>query len=234
MKQAVILAGGLGTRLRSVVTDVPKPMAPINGKPFLHHLMHYWIGQGIERFVLSIGYKASIISDYFKDRFEGAEVAYAVENEPLGTGGGLCLSVEFLKPAKQFVILNGDTFFEVDLKSLESFHSARQADLTLSLYSVPANARYGGVVVNEAGRLSSFEPTAQAKTGNVLINGGVYLAERALFDEYAGRPSAPLSLESGLFAKMLSSERKLFGLESRGRFIDIGIPEDYERAAGVL
>lgn len=234
MKQAVILAGGLGTRLRAVVQDVPKPMAPINGKPFLHHLMTYWQGQGIDRFVLSVGYKWEIISDYFKENFQGSEVAYAVENEPLGTGGGLCLSIEHLRPSKDFVILNGDTFFEVDLKALEGFHAARQADLTLSLMSVPANARYGGVGVDETGRLYSFQPQTTATSGNVLINGGVYLAERALFNDFAGRPSAPLSLEAGLFAKMLDGKRKLYGLESRGRFIDIGIPEDYERAAKVL
>ena len=114
MPSAVILAGGLGTRLRSVVSDVPKPMAPVGGRPFLEYQLEYWINQGISRFVLSVGYRHEAITEHFGSRYKGVELEYAVEEQPLGTGGGLLLAAEKLKQDTPFLLLNKDTYFKTD------------------------------------------------------------------------------------------------------------------------
>ena len=110
MTEAIVLAGGLGSRLKAAVPDVPKPMAPINGRPFLEYLVDYWAGQGVDRFVLSVGYKREVIEEHFAVRHKGMEMDYAVENQPRGTGGGLLLALKHLRRSGTFLILNGDTF----------------------------------------------------------------------------------------------------------------------------
>ena len=117
MTSAVILAGGLGTRLRSVVPYLPKPMAPINGRPFLEHQMRYWSTQGIDHFVLSVGYRYQTIIDYFGAQVEGASLDYVIEESPLGTGGGLVLASKKVSQQENFLLLNGDTYFEIELKN---------------------------------------------------------------------------------------------------------------------
>lgn len=113
MITAIILAGGMGTRLRSAVPDLPKPMAPIHERPFLEHQMDYWIGQGVSRFIVSVGYMKEVIMDHFGASYRATPLTYAIEEEPLGTGGGLLLAAQGL--SETFLVLNGDTFFEVDL-----------------------------------------------------------------------------------------------------------------------
>src|SRR3989344_9594340 len=113
--EAIILAGGLGTRLQSVVKDLPKPMADVNGRPFLAYLMDYWIKQGVKRFILSVGYKSEIIRDYFGDEYNGVSVAYSIEKKPLGTGGGLLLALKQLNSRGDFFGFNGGTFFKKKL-----------------------------------------------------------------------------------------------------------------------
>lgn len=228
--QAVILAGGLGTRLRAVVSDVPKPMAPIDGVPFLEHLMSFWIDQGVTSFVLSVGYRWETIRDHFGTSFRDAKVEYAVEEIPLGTGGGLCLAASKLDPCDDFLLLNGDTFFEVRLEELRAFHAKRKSDLTLSLFSVPENTRYSGVEIASDGKVVSFQAQGQ---GPRSINGGVYIVGYDLLENMISSMT-PLSLETGLFARWLAEGKRIFGAEFEGRFIDIGVPEDYQRAPGIL
>ena len=120
--EAIILAGGLGRRLRAAVPDVPKPMAPINDHPFLEYLIDYWISQGVDRFVLSVGYKHEIIKRHFGTRYKGIDVDYAVEDQPLGTGGGLLLALKRLRRTGPSLIMNGDTFFKVDLAPMRRYH----------------------------------------------------------------------------------------------------------------
>src|SRR3989344_6164126 len=112
--EAIILAGGLGSRLRATVPDLPKPMAPIHGRPFLEYLLDYWAGQGVSRFVLSVGYKRDIIEEHFATRYKGTEADYAVEDQPLGTGGGFLLRLNPLGRTGPFLILNEGTYLEVD------------------------------------------------------------------------------------------------------------------------
>lgn len=231
--EAIILAGGLGSRLRAAVPDLPKPMAPINGRPFLEYLLDYWAGQGVSRFVLSVGYKRDIIEEHFATRYKGTEVDYAVEDQPRGTGGGLLLALKHLRRTGPFLIMNGDTFFEVDLAPMRRYHCERRAELTIALREVEANSRYGGVGIDKEGKIMSFDNRART-TDRALINGGVYLAEKSAFAGMALESDAPVSIEDQLYPRMLAEGRRIYGFPSSGRFIDIGIPEDYRRAASVL
>ncbi len=231
--EAIILAGGLGSRLRAVVPDLPKPMAPIHGRPFLEYLLDYWAGQGVSRFVLSVGYKRDIIEEHFGARYKGTEVNYAVEDQPRGTGGGLLLALKHLRRNGPFLIMNGDTFFEVDLAPMRHYHQEKRAELTIALREVEANNRYGGVGIDKEGKITTFDNRART-SGRSLINGGVYLAEKSAFAGMALESDVPVSIEDQLYPRMLAEGRRLYGFPSSGRFIDIGIPEDYQRAASVL
>src|SRR5262245_49936719 len=122
--QAIVLAGGLGTRLRATIGDIPKPLAPVRGRPFLEYLLAYWIGQGVTSFILSVGYRSEMITGHFGASFRGAAIDYAVEDRPLGTGGGLLLATTRLAADDPFLVLNGDTYFEVPLAALLKFHAA--------------------------------------------------------------------------------------------------------------
>jgi D-glycero-alpha-D-manno-heptose 1-phosphate guanylyltransferase len=228
---AIILAGGLGTRLRSAVPDVPKPMAPLNGQPFLEHQLDYWIGQGVHRFVLSVGYRHEIIERHFGSAYRGAELDYAVEKTPLGTGGGLLLAAGKIEAAGPWLILNGDTFFEVGLADLVAFHEGKQAEITLSLFPVDDNTRYTGVEIDDAQRITALKSTG---SGRQLINGGVYLMGPAALAGLPFKSGERLSLEDDLLPQALFSGKRVYGHTVHGRFVDIGVPEDYARAAGML
>lgn len=228
--EAIVLAGGLGTRLRAAVPDLPKPMAPVNGRPFLERLLDYWIAQGVTRLILSVGYRHEAVSAHFGLAFRGVPVGYAVEDSPLGTGGGLLLARGSLTAAGPFLVLNGDTYFETPLKTLREFHAARGADATLALFRSPQQGRYTGLRIGKAGEVLSLN--AGEKGG--LANGGVYLMERGLLEGGPWLPAAPVSLEEDILPFALQSGRRVFGLECPGRFLDIGVPEDYARAATLL
>lgn len=231
--EAIILAGGQGTRLKTVVPDVPKPMAPINNRPFLEYLLDYWIGQGVNRFILSLGYKPEIIEEHFGASYRGAEVTYAVEDRPRGTGGGLLLALDRLSGPDSFLVANGDTFFEVDLALMRHYHRRVHAEVTVALREVDANGRYASVEIDQSGRITAFDNHTRV-SGQALINGGVYLAERFAFSSVAPGTDGLISIENQLYPRMLAAGRRLYGFPSPGRFIDIGIPEDYRRAAALL
>jgi D-glycero-alpha-D-manno-heptose 1-phosphate guanylyltransferase len=227
---AIILAGGMGTRLRSAVPDLPKPMAPINGRPFIEYQMDYWIEQGVGRFMLSVGYMKEVIMDHLGSSYRSASLTYAIEEEPLGTGGGLLLAAQDL--SESFLVLNGDTFFEVDLATLRKFHANHSADWTFSLFRTSEGGRYMGIEVKSDGKIGSL----QSGTGEQsrLANGGVYLVNPSVLANKAFAPGSKLSLEDALFPALVAEGYKLYGLEFPGVFIDIGIPQDYFRAAKVL
>ena len=233
MTEAIVLAGGLGSRLKAAVPDVPKPMAPINGRPFLEYLVDYWAGQGVDRFVLSVGYKREVIEEHFAVRHKGMEMDYAVENQPRGTGGGLLLALKHLRRSGTFLILNGDTFFEVDLAPMRRYHQGKQAEVTIALREVDANSRYASVEIDKDGKITAFDNRART-SGRALINGGVYLAEKSAFADTLLESDEPVSIEDQLYPRMLAAGRRMYGFQSSGRFIDIGIPDDYRRAATVL
>lgn len=230
MTVAVILAGGLGTRLRCAVPDLPKPMADVLGKPFLEYLLDYWIGQGISKFVLSVGYKRESIMNYFGRSFEGVPIEYIEEDEPLGTGGGLLLASRRMRDP--FVLLNGDTFFEIQLHTLIDFHRSKGSKWSFALFRANEQGRYGGVNLDNDGRIRSLD-TAKGEVGE-LANGGVYLIDPVALNSAKFNFGQNYSLEDDVIPTLLDNDIPFFGFESRGSFLDIGVPEDYFRAADIL
>ena len=232
MTAAIVLAGGLGTRLRSEVPDLPKPMAPVAGRPFLEYLLDYWIAQGINRFVLSVGYRHEIISAHFGHSYGGVPVDYAIEEVPLGTGGGLLLAAQSLDSAAPFVVLNGDTYFAVDLKVLAAFAETHRSDWCFSLFRANEAGRYMGMGVGADGRITSLKSGTGAP--GRFANGGVYWVRAGALDPGRFPTGIKLSLEDDVFLAAMAASQRLYGLEFPGTFIDIGVPTDYHRAASLL
>lgn len=230
MTTAIILAGGMGTRLRSTVPDLPKPMAPIDGRPFIEHQMDYWIGQGVDRFVLSVGYKREVIMDHFGTSYRSTPLTYAIEEEPLGTAGGLLLAAKGLNAP--FLVLNGDTFFEVNLAGLLRFHTNHESEWTFSLFRTNEVGRYMRVDMKADGEIVSLK-SGTGEPGR-LANGGVYLLDPSVLVKTEFCPDNKRSLEDDLIPAFVNQGGKLYGIEFSGKFIDIGVPEDYFRAADIL
>ncbi len=221
---AIILAGGLGTRLRSVVADLPKCMAPVSGKPFLHFVIEHLLSQGIDAFVFAVGYKSEMIIEYLNDQYPHLNKQFSIEVEPLGTGGAVKQACS-LVTEENVLILNGDTLFKIDVEWILDFHSSNNADCTLSLKSMNDFDRYGVVHLNEDGSIASFKEKQFFDWG--LINGGVYALNVARFkpEDLPQKFSFEKDYLEGYFEK-----RKMYGLIQDEYFIDIGIPEDFERA----
>lgn len=217
--EAIILAGGFGTRLSTVVSDVPKPMAPINGKPFLELLLEDLEKKGITKVILATGYKKEIIKNYFKDRYKSIEIVYSEEISPLGTGGAIKKAIALAKGNDIFIV-NGDTFFDVDLEEMYKFHRKNNSKLTLAVKEMEKFDRYGSLILEE-NKIIKFEEKKYIEKG--YINGGIYLLNREIlrntFEEN-------FSFEKEILE---NEEREIekYGYISNSYFIDIGIPEDY-------
>lgn len=227
--EVIILAGGLGTRLRSEVKDVPKCMAPVAGKPFLWYLLtdlkKY---KEVTRVILSVGYLREVIFEWIptvQDEFPFS-FDYAIEEEPLGTGGGIRLAMEKVTEEEVF-ILNGDTYFAVDLNEMVSAHKNQpEAKLTIALKPMKDFDRYGTVTTAENGRVLKFNEKQPCKEGE--INGGVYVLSKddGIFE---GQPKK-FSFETAVMQEKCGETGCLFGVVQNGYFIDIGIPEDFKIA----
>ena len=217
--EAIILAGGFGTRLSMVVSDVPKPMAPINGRPFLEYLLDDLNEKGINRVILAVGYKKEIIKSHFKEKYKNIDIIYSDEDIPLGTGGAIKKALTLAKDEDIFII-NGDTFFDVDLKEMYQFHKKNSSKLTLAIKGMEKFDRYGSLILEED-RIIKFEEKKYNDKG--YINGGIYLINKELLNEK--------EKESFSFEKEILENENLkiekYGYKSEGYFIDIGIPEDY-------
>lgn len=231
MTCAIILAGGLGTRLRAVVPDRPKPMALVNGQPFLVHVMEYWRRQGVERFVLSVGYRHEMIQQFFGTNYQGIPLDYAVEETPLGTGGGLLHALDRVGD-EPCLVLNGDTFFAVEARSLREVHAARNAAWTMALFHAGEANRYMGVKLGTDGHIQNLA-AGRSEIG-AYANGGVYLADPAAIRGCGLPGGVKLSLEDELLPRMHAQGQPLYGCACTGTFIDIGVPADYQRAQEVL
>ena len=194
-------------------------MALINDKPFLHYIFKALQQQNIENVILSVGYKHEIIQDFFKDNYLGITVKYAIENEPLGTGGAIKHAFSFVDD--DAFVLNGDTFFDVDLSKLKN----ENADISIALKPMQHFDRYGTVELNAANRIISFNEKKQCESG--LINGGVYYFKKSLFDNI--HTPTKFSFEKDILEKHVS-DLHFDGIIFDSYFIDIGIPEDYEKA----
>lgn len=223
---AIILAGGFGTRLQSVVTDLPKPMAPVNNEPFLNYQLRYLKHYGIKKVILSTGYLAEAIHSYYGNEWEGLTVLYSHEETPLGTGGGIRLALE-KSDEETNLVLNGDSFFDVNIYHFLRVHRDDSSKSSLALRRVQNAARYGTIELNQHNEIVLFnEKQGIEKEG--LINGGIYFLEKTFFIE--NTPSEKnFSIEKDFFEKQ-AGKKEMKGYESDGYFIDIGIPEDYEKA----
>ena len=222
--EVIILAGGFGTRLQSVVKSVPKPMADVNNKPFLEYILKYLSTYNVSKVILSVGYKQEIIKGYFSNNYKNIPIAYSCETEPLGTGGALKQALTYLSSTtKNAIVLNGDTFFDINLTKLEENHLASQSLLTLSLKEMNNFDRYGAVRVKN-NRVISFEEKKFHK--KAYINAGVYMLDKKIFQRV--REQRKFSFE-----EFLNNNTELLNINSfitnEAYFIDIGIPQDYEK-----
>jgi D-glycero-alpha-D-manno-heptose 1-phosphate guanylyltransferase len=222
--EAIILAGGLGTRLRTVVSDLPKCMAPVAGKPFLHYVLQHLLHQGIDKFIFSLGYLSESIEAFLSENFQSVNYQLSIENEPLGTGGAIQLAAQ-KATEKNVIVLNGDTLFAVDVKQLYHAHINYHSACTLSLKPMENFERYGAVELNDDRSVASFREKQFYRKG--YINGGVYALNTEAFLQ-EGLPEK-FSFEKEYLEKKIN-QQKFYGFVQDKYFIDIGIPEDFERA----
>lgn len=219
--KALILAGGQGMRLRSVIKDIPKPMAPIAGKPFLEYIIRQLAWFKIRDIVLSVGYQSHTIQDYFKTGTDwGVNIAYSFEEEPLGTGGAIKKASPILKE-DDFLVLNGDSFFNLDITKLINLHRSRQAMATIGLTVVQNEERYGVVCLGDNNSIIGFAEKKYVEKG--IINAGCYVFSPTVFNCMPNKLS--ISLEEDVLPNIL--EYGVFGEIFEGYFVDIGIPDDY-------
>jgi len=224
--EAIVLAGGFGTRLRALVPDTPKPMAPVAGKPFLEILLLALAGKGFTRVVLSLGFLAHKITAHFGARFAGMDLHYVIEDQPLGTGGAVRLALASCLQDHVF-IFNGDTFLDLEAQAVETAWLANKHPIIVSR-QVPDTIRYGRLQT-EAGRVTGF--AEKGATGPGFINAGCYVFAREQLDSFALRQN--FSLEADYLAHEV--QQTAFNVFiTQGFFIDIGIPEDYIRAQKIF
>ncbi|MDX2173473.1 MAG: nucleotidyltransferase family protein [Bacteroidota bacterium] len=239
LNTAIILAGGFGTRLQSVVADVPKPMAPINGEPFLNYQLSYLKHYGIKNIVFSTGYLAEKISEYYKTNVNGLTISYSHESSPLGTGGGIKLAMDKTMDNDVFV-LNGDSFFDVDLKEFYNQHLIHQANFSIAIRNVQNANRYGTIELSpyflkdsspqlekDFFKIKSFVEKSESNSRG-YINGGIYILNKEQYLKHTKTNSA-FSIEKNFF-ELQCQIQNIGAFFSNGYFIDIGIPEDYLKA----
>jgi len=220
--EAIVLAGGFGTRLRALVSDTPKPMAPVAGKPFLEILLQALAQKGFKRVVLSLGFLAHKVTAHFEARFAGMDLHYVIEDQPLGTGGAVRLALESCLHDHIFVF-NGDTFLDLEVNAIEAAWQANRHPIIVCR-QVPDTARYGSLLT-DAGRVIGFLEKGAGGPG--LINAGCYVFARDQLDSFKFNQN--FSLETDYLADAVTKTPfNIFVTE--GLFIDIGVPEDYLRS----
>lgn len=216
--EAIILAGGFGTRLKGIINNIPKPMAPINNKPFLEYIFSYLRQEGINKVILSVGYKKEVIKKYFGKEFNGIKIIYSEENKPLKTGGAIKKALKFADTDNVF-ILNGDTFFKVNLKKMYNFHFKKKAYLTIAVKRMENIHRYGTLTFDKEFKVTSFHEKIFKNYG--YINGGIYIINKKLkFPEE----------NIFMFEDFIKNLQNVYAFVSNNYFIDIGIKEDYFKA----
>ena len=222
--EAIILAGGLGTRLRSEVQDIPKSMAPIRNRPFMEYLLDQLISNGITKIVFSVGYKAEHIQKHFKNKYKNCEIVYAVEESLLGTGGAIKNAMKYIV-GNDVLVVNGDSFFITDIKAQYSFHEKKNADVTLALKPMENISRYGTVDITNNGEITRFIEKQPIKKG--YINTGTYIFNVKSFNTQEF-PDV-FSIEKDFFEKQVT-DLSFVGYINNGYFLDIGIPEAFRKA----
>ncbi len=226
LNTAIILAGGMGTRLKTIISDLPKPMAPIMNVPFLTYQLNYLKHFGIKKVIFSVGYLSEKIIAHYNQSFENISIKYSIEKNPLGTGGGIRMAMSNLKE-DLVLILNGDSFFDLDLEQFYNLHLEQKSDFSLALRYVNNSERYGNIEFNSSNQITSFIEKNQLNQSG-YINAGVYILSKKLYLQNT-KPDINFSIEKEFFEKQLN-QLIIKGFEFKDYFIDIGIPEDYLKA----
>lgn len=231
MITAIILAGGFGTRLRAVHPDLPKPMIPVAGKPFLEWEFRYWASQGVQRMVVSLGHLADVAISYLQTRpADGLEISSVVETEPLGTGGAVVFSaVAAGADADPLIIANGDSLVVADVQPALRRLEDPEVDAVILAVEVEDANRYGTLSVGTGGRLTGF---AEKRPGSGLINAGVYLLRRRLLSRFPLK--SPLSMETEVFPALLAAGAQIVAVPVTGAFLDIGTPESLSQSESFI
>lgn len=219
-----VLAGGLGTRLRSVVSDRPKALAEIHGRPFLAYLLDCLSATGLSSIVLCTGHFGQQIEEAFGEHYRNLQILYSQEAQPLGTGGALRLALPYLL-SDPVLVMNGDSFCAADLRSFWNWHCARASKATMLLTQVPDTQRFGSVEIDPDGAIIRFGEKVKGSVSG-SINAGIYLLSRQVIESI--RPNANVSLEHKIFPTLVT--HGLYGYPGGGRFLDIGTPEDFAAA----
>ncbi len=242
VEEAIVLVGGLGTRLRSMVKDIPKPLADVRGKPFLWHLIKKLLQEDVKKIILSAGYKADLVKEFVHKFFQNENIKVVVEREPLGTGGALRFSMPFVND-DYFFLLNGDSFFDVQLRKFETdSFSIGKLDISIALYEIQNPKRFGVVEIDkyfkvikfrekglESGIISSAVRRGKdIKKDKNYINAGIYIIKKDVLEDYLRNFPDKFSFEKDVLEKL---ELQIIGIPYRGNFIDIGLPEDYIKAS---
>ena len=226
LNTAIILAGGMGTRLKTIISDLPKPMAPIMNVPFLTYQLNYLKHFGIKKVIFSVGYLSEKIIAHYNQSFENISIEYSIEKNPLGTGGGIRMAISNLKE-DLVLILNGDSFFDLNLEQFYNLHLEQKAEFSLALRYVNNSERYGNIEFNSSHQITSFIEKNQLNQSG-YINAGVYILSKKLYLQNT-KPDINFSIEKDFFEKQLN-QLIIKGFEFKDYFIDIGIPEDYLKA----
>lgn len=228
IKDAIILVGGLGKRLQSVVKDIPKPLADVGGKPFLWYILQKLLQENMKRIILSAGYKAGLVEEFILKYFIEKNIRIIVEKKPLGTGGALKKSITFVNNDFLY-LLNGDSFFDINMKKFEedSFHIGK-FDISIALCEIRNPSRFGIVEINEDNKVIDFKEKVIAKNKN-YINTGIYILNKKVFEKKLKYFPEKFSFEKDILENK-ELELKTIGIPYKANFIDIGIPEDYIRA----
>ena len=227
--KAVLLVGGLGTRLREIIPSTPKPLATVGNRPFLELLIRQLVSQGIRHLILCTGYLAEQIEKEFGDGSElGATIEYSREPRPLGTAGAVKFAQGFLQGTSEFLVMNGDSFLELDLREFMRFHRAHGGLATIAVVPVENAGRYGTVHLDTDNRVTGFsEKTGDNSPG--LINAGIYIFKPAVLEHI---PDGPASLEKEVFPRLI--DYGVYAARQQGLFIDIGTPDDYTHAQNLF
>tara|TARA_Y100000022_G_C13198405_1_gene351508 strand:- start:282 stop:977 length:696 start_codon:yes stop_codon:yes gene_type:complete len=222
--QAIILAGGLGTRLSTKLNGLPKPMVPIGESPFISLLLDKIINGGVKSVVLSVGYRYEKIKYYFGNAYRSVPIQYSIENKPLGTGGAIKKALQCVT-GDSILVFNGDSYFDLDLNEFLKFHEVRNSSITIGIKKMKNADRYGTVLLDNDYRVIKFKE--KNKTKNSYINCGVYALKKNLFDDF-GSLKQKFSFEKDFLEK--KDNISIYGFPSVGNFIDIGTPKDLSRA----
>lgn len=219
--QALILAGGLGTRLRNTIGDVPKVMVPIGGKPFLSYLIDQLREQGFVQLCIAVGYQSRVITRYFKDGKDfGVNIIYSIEDKLLGTGGAIKKATR--KLSDEFLVVNGDTYLDIDFCQLTRFHAEKNSLITMALTESKDTNRFGIVELGHGNKITAFKEKSSS-AGPSLINAGIYVVNKIVFGDVP--PNRHLSFEKEILPSYVN--KNFFGLKIGTYFIDIGTPSSY-------